>query len=227
MNDSHFTGESSGVNEHSVVNAVSLRGESGLESPDAGRAVGPFDEKRAQDAIRELLIAIGEDPERDGLRDTPKRVARAYREMFAGLWQAPQDVLTTTFDLGHDEMVLVKDIELYSCCEHHLVPFHGVAHVGYIPSVDGRITGLSKLARLVDVYAKRPQVQERLTTQVADALVRILQPRGVIVVVECEHLCMSMRGIRKPGAKTVTSAVRGMLRSSATRAEAMSLILGR
>jgi GTP cyclohydrolase IA len=190
------------------------------------QAVGPFDEKRAEAAIRELLIAVGEDPERDGLLDTPGRVARAYREMFAGLWQTPEDVLTTTFDLGHDELVLVKDIELYSCCEHHLVPFHGVAHVGYIPSVDGRITGLSKLARLVDVYARRPQVQERLTTQVADALVRILKPRGVIVVVECEHLCMSMRGIRKPGARTVTSAVRGMLRSPATRAEAMSLILG-
>jgi len=236
MSDSHETNTGAEASadtadteavERSVINAVSLPGGPWLESPDAGRAVGPFDEKRAQDAVRELLIAIGEDPQRDGLRDTPVRVARAYREMFAGLRQTPEDVLTTTFDLGHDEMVLVRDIELYSCCEHHLVPFHGVAHVGYIPSVDGRITGLSKLARLVDVYAKRPQVQERLTTQVADALVRILQPRGVIVVVECEHLCMSMRGIRKPGAKTVTSAVRGMLRSSATRAEAMSLILGR
>jgi GTP cyclohydrolase IA len=210
-----------------VTDPISLPGQPALASPDAGRAVGPFDEKRAEAAIRELLIAVGEDPGRDGLRDTPGRVARAYREMFAGLWQTPEEVLSTTFDLGHDEMVLVKDIELYSSCEHHLVPFHGVAHVGYIPSVDGRITGLSKLARLVDVYAKRPQVQERLTTQVADALVRILEPRGVIVVVECEHLCMSMRGIRKPGAKTVTSAVRGMLRSPATRAEAMSLILGR
>ena len=210
-----------------MTDPISLPGQPALASPDAGRAVGPFDEKRAEAAIRELLIAVGEDPGRDGLRDTPGRVARAYREMFAGLWQTPEEVLSTTFDLGHDEMVLVKDIELYSSCEHHLVPFHGVAHVGYIPSVDGRITGLSKLARLVDVYAKRPQVQERLTTQVADALVRILEPRGVIVVVECEHLCMSMRGIRKPGAKTVTSAVRGMLRSPATRAEAMSLILGR
>ena len=191
------------------------------------RAVRDFDQKRAENAVRELLLAVGEDPDREGLRETPGRVARAYQEIFAGLFQEPEDVLTTTFDLGHDEMVLVKDIELYSSCEHHLVPFHGVAHVGYIPSTDGRITGLSKLARLVDVYAKRPQVQERLTTQVADALVRILEPRGVIVVVECEHLCMSMRGIRKPGAKTVTSAVRGMLRSPATRAEAMSLILGR
>ena len=146
--------------------------------------------------------------------------------MFAGLRQTPEEVLSTTFDLGHDEMVLVKDIELYSTCEHHLVPFHGVAHVGYIPGEDGRITGLSKLARLVDVYAKRPQVQERLTTQVADALVRILEPRGVIVVIECEHLCMSMRGVRKPGARTITSAVRGQLRDPATRAEAMSLIVG-
>ncbi len=159
--------------------------------------------------------------------ETPGRVARAYAEMFSGLWQEPKDVLTTTFDLGHDEMVLVKDIEVFSCCEHHLVPFHGVAHVGYIPASDGRITGLSKLARLVDVYARRPQVQERLTTQIADALMDTLQPRGVIVVMECEHLCMSMRGVRKPGSRTVTSAVRGLLRKSATRAEAMSLILGR
>jgi GTP cyclohydrolase I len=215
------------VSAHPTVDPISAPGGAEVDAPDAGRAVAPFDEERVRAAVRELLVAIGEDPERDGLRDTPARVARAYREMFAGLEQSPEEVLTTTFDLGHDEMVLVRDIELYSCCEHHLVPFHGVAHVGYIPSVDGRITGLSKLARLVDVYAKRPQVQERLTTQVADALVRILEPRGVIVVVECEHLCMSMRGIRKPGAKTVTSAVRGVLRSPATRAEAMSLILGR
>ncbi|MFN8148750.1 MAG: GTP cyclohydrolase I FolE [Candidatus Nanopelagicales bacterium] len=186
----------------------------------------PFDHARAEAAVRELLIAVGEDPDRDGLRDTPARVARSYAELFAGLRQSPEEVLSTTFDLGHDEMVLVKDIELYSTCEHHLVPFHGVAHVGYIPSHDGRITGLSKLARLVDVYAKRPQVQERLTTQIADAIVRILEPRGVIVVIECEHLCMSMRGIRKPGAKTTTSAVRGQLRDPATRAEAMSLIVG-
>jgi GTP cyclohydrolase I len=186
----------------------------------------PFDHARAEAAVRELLIAVGEDPDRDGLRDTPARVARAYAEIFAGLRQAPEDVLTTSFDLGHDEMVLVKDIEVYSTCEHHLVPFHGVAHVGYIPGEDGRITGLSKLARLVDVYAKRPQVQERLTTQVADSLVELLQPRGAIVVIECEHMCMSMRGIRKPGAKTVTSAVRGQLRDVATRNEAMSLILG-
>ncbi|MCF2529312.1 GTP cyclohydrolase I FolE [Yinghuangia sp. KLBMP8922] len=194
---------------------------------DGGGAVGEFDQDRAERAIRELLIAVGENPDREGLKDTPARVARSYREIFAGLRQNPEDVLTTTFDLGHDEMVLVKDIEVYSSCEHHLVPFHGVAHVGYIPSEDGQITGLSKLARLVDVFAKRPQVQERLTTQVADALVRILRPRGVIVVFECEHMCMTMRGIRKPGAKTVTSAVRGQLLDAATRAEAMSLILQR
>ena len=186
----------------------------------------PFDHDRAEAAVRELLAAMGEDPTRDGLLDTPARVARAYAEMFAGLRQTPDEVLSTTFDLGHDEMVLVQDIEVYSTCEHHLVPFHGVAHVGYIPGLDGRITGLSKLARLVDVYAKRPQVQERLTTQVADALMRILEPRGVIVVIQCEHLCMSMRGIRKPGARTTTSAVRGQLRDPATRAEAMSLIVG-
>ena len=186
----------------------------------------PFDHARAEAAVRELLVAVGENPDREGLTDTPARVARAYAELFAGLRQAPEDVLTTTFDLGHDEMVLVKDIEVFSTCEHHLVPFHGVAHVGYIPSHDGRITGLSKLARLVDVYAKRPQVQERLTTQIADALVRILEPRGVIVVIQCEHLCMSMRGVRKPGARTITSAVRGQLRDPATRAEAMSLIVG-
>jgi GTP cyclohydrolase I len=187
--------------------------------------VGQFDHDRASAAVRELLIAVGENPDREGLRDTPNRVARMYAETFGGLRQAPEDVLTTTFDLGHDEMVLVKDIEVYSTCEHHLVPFHGVAHVGYIPSEEGRITGLSKLARLVDVFARRPQVQERLTTQVADSLMDLLEPRGVLVVIEAEHLCMSMRGVRKPGARTVTSAVRGQLRDPATRAEAMSLIL--
>jgi GTP cyclohydrolase IA len=185
-----------------------------------------FDHPRAEAAVRELLIAIGEDPDRDGLRDTPARVARAYAETFAGLRMHPEEVLTTTFDIGHDELILVKDIEVWSTCEHHLVPFNGVAHVGYIPSVDGRITGLSKLARLVDVFARRPQLQERLTTQVADSVMKILKPRGVITVFECEHLCMTMRGVRKPGSKTVTSAVRGQLRDPATRAEAMSLILG-
>ncbi|WAP56861.1 GTP cyclohydrolase I FolE [Streptomyces sp. S465] len=194
---------------------------------DGESSIGVFDEKRAENAIRELLIAVGEDPDREGLRETPGRVARAYKEIFAGLRQEPEDVLTTTFDLGHDEMVLVKDIEVMSSCEHHLVPFVGVAHVGYIPSNDGKITGLSKLARLVDVFARRPQVQERLTTQIADSLMRILEPRGVIVVVECEHMCMTMRGVRKPGAKTLTSAVRGQLRDPATRAEAMSLIMAR
>ncbi|MFF9843645.1 GTP cyclohydrolase I FolE [Streptomyces sp. NPDC013740] len=194
---------------------------------DGEGRIAEFDEKRAENAVRELLIAVGEDPDREGLTETPARVARAYKEIFAGLWQQPEDVLTTTFDLGHDEMVLVKDIEVYSTCEHHLVPFRGVAHVGYIPSTTGKITGLSKLARLVDVYARRPQVQERLTTQVADSLMEILEPRGVIVVFECEHMCMSMRGIRKPGAKTITSAVRGQLRDPATRAEAMSLIMAR
>ncbi|MFE9682611.1 GTP cyclohydrolase I FolE [Streptomyces sp. NPDC002701] len=194
---------------------------------DGEGEIGDFDEKRAENAVRELLIAVGEDPDREGLRETPGRVARAYQEIFAGLRQRAEDVLTTTFDLGHDEMVLVKDIEVFSTCEHHLVPFRGVAHVGYIPSTSGKITGLSKLARLVDVYARRPQVQERLTTQVADSLMEILEPRGVIVVVECEHMCMSMRGIRKPGAKTITSAVRGQLRDAVTRNEAMSLIMAR
>lgn len=189
--------------------------------------VGEYDQARVEAAIRELLLAVGEDPDREGLRETPARVARSYREIFAGLRQEPADVLTTTFDIGHEEMVLVKDIEVYSTCEHHLVPFHGVAHVGYIPGADGRITGLSKLARLVDVFARRPQVQERLTSQIADAMVEGLKPRGVIVVVECEHLCMSMRGVRKPGSRTVTSAVRGQMRDGATRAEAMSLVLGR
>ena len=186
-----------------------------------------FDQARAEAAVRELLLAVGEDPDRHGLIDTPARVARAYREMFAGLYTDPDDVLNTTFDEQHDELVLVKDIPMYSTCEHHLVSFHGVAHVGYIPGADGRITGLSKLARLVDVYARRPQVQERLTSQVADALVEFLKPRGVIVVIECEHLCMSMRGVHKPGSRTVTSAVRGQMRSPATRAEAMALVLAR
>ena len=186
-----------------------------------------YDAARVEAAVRELLIAVGEDPTRDGLRDTPARVARSYAEVFAGLYAEPRDVLSTTFDLGHEEMILVKDIEVYSTCEHHLVPFHGVAHVAYIPGPDGRITGLSKIARLVDLYARRPQVQERLTSQIADTLVEVLDPGGVLVVVDCEHLCMSMRGVRKPGSHTVTSAVRGQLRNPATRAEAISLILGR
>jgi GTP cyclohydrolase IA len=183
---------------------------------------------RAAAAVRELLIAVGEDPDREGLRDTPTRVAKAYAETFGGLHLDPAAVLETTFDEQHDELVLVKNIPLYSTCEHHLVPWHGTAAVGYIPGVDGRITGLSKLARLVDGYARRPQVQERLTAQVADAVADRLEPRGVIVVVDAEHLCMAMRGIRKPGSRTMTSAVRGILRSDPrSRAEAMSLILGR
>jgi GTP cyclohydrolase IA len=186
------------------------------------------DQVRIEGAVREILLAIGEDPDRDGLRDTPARVARAYAEQFAGLRGVPEDVLTTVFDADHDEMVLVRDIELYSTCEHHLTPFFGFAHVGYIPNEKGQITGLSKLARLVDLYARRPQVQERMTSQIADALMSVLEPSGVIVVIEAEHLCMSMRGVRKPGAKTVTSAVRGIIRESdRTRAEAMSLLLGR
>jgi GTP cyclohydrolase I len=185
-----------------------------------------FDQARAEAAIRELLYAIGEDPDRYGLRDTPARVARTYREMFAGLYTDPDSVLDTTFDEQHDELVLVKEIPLYSICEHHLVSFHGVAHVGYIPGGDGRVTGLSKIARLVDLYAKRPQVQERLTGQIADALMRKLNPRGAIVVIEAEHLCIAMRGVRKPGAVTTTSAVRGQFKSdSASRAEALELIL--
>jgi GTP cyclohydrolase I len=185
------------------------------------------DQQRIERAVREILLALGEDPERDGLLDTPARVARMYAEQFAGLRQRPEDVLTTVFDSEHDEIVLVRDIEIYSMCEHHLVPFFGKAHIGYIPNEKGEITGLSKLARLADVYARRPQVQERMTCQIADALMRILEPRGVIVVLECEHLCMSMRGVRKPGATTVTSAVRGIFRKDArTRAEAMSLLFG-
>jgi GTP cyclohydrolase I len=198
-----------------VVEPIQLHGE--------WRA-GQFDAGRAEAAVRELLAAVGEDPDREGLRDTPARVARAYTEILAGIRQRPEDVLSTTFDLGHAELVLVKDIELWSMCEHHLLPFTGVVHVGYIPGASGRITGLSKLARLVDVYARRLQVQERLTSQVADSLVTLLEPRGVIVVAAAEHLCMTMRGVHKPGSRTVTSAVRGQLRDAATRAEAMSLI---
>jgi GTP cyclohydrolase I len=191
------------------------------------RAEG-VDLARTEAAVRELLIAVGEDPDRDGLLRTPARVARAYAEMFAGMFADPDSVLETQFDENHDELVLVKDIPLYSICEHHLVPWHGHAAVGYIPGDDGRITGLSKLARVVDLYAKRPQVQERLTSQVADAVMRRLEPQGVIVVVEAEHLCMAMRGVRKPGSRTMTSAVRGIFKSDPrTRAEALSLILGR
>ena len=188
---------------------------------------GVFDRERAEAAVRELLIAVGEDPDREGLLETPARVARAYAEMFAGLHTEPTDVLNKTFSEDHQELVLVRDIPIYSTCEHHLVPFFGVAHIGYIPGESGQVTGLSKLARLVDLFAKRPQVQERLTSQVADALVDKLGAQAVIVVIECEHLCMAMRGIRKPGAMTTTSAVRrGFKRNASSRAEALALIRG-
>jgi GTP cyclohydrolase I len=184
-----------------------------------------MDLDRIELAVREILAAIGEDPERDGLVYTPRRVAEMYAEIVSGLHEDPARHLTVMFEAGHDEMVMVKDIPLYSICEHHLVPFHGRAHVAYIPGEDGRITGLSKLARMVEGYARRPQVQERLTTQIADALVHALQPRGAFVVIEAEHLCMSMRGVRKPGSLTVTSAVRGLFKDNpATRAEAMSVL---
>ena len=188
---------------------------------------GVFDRERAEAAVRELLIAVGEDPDREGLLETPARVARAYAEMFAGLHTEPTDVLNKTFSEDHQELVLVRDIPIYSTCEHHLVPFFGVAHIGYIPGESGQVTGLSKLARLVDLFAKRPQVQERLTSQVADALVDKLGAQAVIVVIECEHLCMAMRGIRKPGAMTTTSAVRGgFKRNASSRAEALALSRG-
>ncbi len=184
-----------------------------------------IDQPRIEAAVREILAAVGEDPERDGLLDTPARVARMYAEIFAGLHDTPDRHLKTTFEADHDEMVMVRDIPIYSACEHHLIPFIGNAHIAYIPNDNGRITGLSKLARLADVYAKRPQVQERLTVQIADALDRVLEPKGVLVVVEAEHLCMSMRGVRKPGSTTITSAVRGLFRSNtATRYEAMRFI---
>ena len=184
-----------------------------------------IDRDRIARAVREILEAIGEDAGREGLRDTPARVARMFAETCAGLHEDPARHLKVTFDAGHDEMIMVRDIPLYSMCEHHLVPFYGQAHVAYIPNVDGRVTGLSKVARLVEGFARRPQVQERLTTQVADEIESTLQPRGVLVVVEAEHLCMSMRGIRKPGASTVTSAVRGIFRDDVSaRMEAMQFI---
>jgi GTP cyclohydrolase I len=191
--------------------------------PESGRS--PIDRARIERAIREVLLAIGEDPDRDGLVRTPARVADMFAEIFAGVHEDPAEHLTVRFDADHDEMVMVRDIPLYSSCEHHLVPFVGKAHVAYIPGDDGRITGLSKLARLVDGFARRPQVQERLTTQIADSLDEVLSPKGVLVVIEAEHLCMSMRGVRKPGSLTVTSAVRGLFKTNAaTRAEAMGFI---
>ena len=207
-----------------VVESLGLPESAGL--PESEGPPG-FDHERVSAAVRELLLAIGEDPDRDGLRETPDRVARAFAEMTAGLRMEPDDLLSTTFDIGHDEMILVKDIEVWSMCEHHLVPFTGVAHVGYIPSPDGRITGLSKLARLVDLYARRPQVQERLTTQVADWLHMRLRPRGVGVVVEAEHMCMTLRGVRASGTTTITSSVRGALRDDPrSRAEFLALTTG-
>lgn len=191
---------------------------------DAFAAHGEYDAEGVKEAVRLFLKSIGEDPTRQGLLDTPDRIARACKELFAGLSEDPKDVLAKQFDVDTEEMVLVRDIELYSVCEHHLLPFHGVAHIGYIPR-RGKVVGLSKLARLVEVYARRPQVQERLTQQIADALINDVDARGVIVVTECEHLCMSMRGIKKSEARTVTSAVRGVMRNPATRAEAMSLII--
>jgi GTP cyclohydrolase I len=186
---------------------------------------GRFDSERVAAAVRTILEAIGEDPERDGLKRTPERVGEMYAEIFSGLHSDPGDVLDVVFDAGHDEMIMVRDIPLASVCEHHLIPFFGKAHVAYIPNVQGHITGLSKIARLVDALSRRPQVQERLTTQIADVIEAKLDPRGVLVVIEAEHLCMSMRGVRKPGAQTVTSAVRGMFRANEkTRAEAMNLI---
>jgi len=185
----------------------------------------PFDSEIIQAAVRDILKAIGEDPDREGLQRTPERVANLFSEIFSGLGQDPQDEVDVIFEQGHDEMVMVRDIPLYSLCEHHLLPFVGKAHVAYIPNKRGQITGLSKLARVVDVAARKPQIQERLTTEVADAIEKALDPRGVLVVIEAEHLCMSMRGVRKPGATTVTSAVRGQFRNSeATRAEAMGFL---
>lgn len=195
------------------------------EPEPGGPLLGRVDHGRIEAAVREILLAVGEDPGRDGLASTPARVARMYAEIFAGVVEHPGDHLEVTFAADHDEMVMVRDIACYSSCEHHLLPFHGSAHVAYIPGEDGRITGISKLARLVDGFAKRPQVQERLTTEIADELEKALQPRGVLVVIEAEHLCMSMRGVRKPGSTTVTSAVRGLFRSNpSTRAEAMAFI---
>ena len=185
------------------------------------------DKPRIERAVREILEAVGEDPDREGLLRTPERVADMYAEIFAGLADDPAEHLAVTFAADHDEMIMVKDIPLYSMCEHHLIPFLGRAHVAYIPNANGRITGLSKLARLVDSYARRPQVQERLTSQIADTIDSRLEPRGVLVVLEAEHLCMSMRGVQKPGTTTVTSAVRGLFRDkAATRAEAMAFIHG-
>ena len=192
---------------------------------DPGSARSPFDQARAEAAVRELLLAVGEDPDRDGLLQTPARVARAYAEQFAGLFTDPSEVLQTSFDENHNEMILMRDIDLYSTCEHHLVPFFGQAHVGYIPGPDGRVTGLSKLARLVDGYAKRPQVQERLTTQIADALMDELSPIGAACVIEATHTCMTIRGAKKHGSTMVTSALRGIFKENpSSRNEILTLM---
>lgn len=220
-------GEETTVVQPEVDPMDSLKDRRSLMSDLPKLHIGHYDEEAVVDAIKRLLIAVGEDPNRDGLLDTPDRMGRAYKEMFAGLGEDPADVLNTTFDIRHEELVLVRDISMYSMCEHHLLPFHGVAHIGYIPGPDGLVTGLSKLARLVEGFARRPQVQERLTSQIVDAIMERLNAQGAIVVVEAEHLCMSMRGVKKPGSHTVTSAVRGKLRETATRAEAMSLIMSK
>ena len=195
---------------------------------DVGRSLeGEVDTARIEKAVREILEAIGEDPDREGLERTPERVADMYAEVFSGMWATPADHLSVTFAADHDEMVMVRDIPMYSICEHHLAPFIGTAHIAYIPNESGRITGLSKLARLVEVYSRRPQVQERLTTQIANEIDSVLEPRGVLVVIQAEHLCMSMRGVQKPGTTTVTSAVRGVFRDNpATRAEALQFVHG-
>ena len=218
------------VSDTSTDSALDIAGETtsvaGTSIAETNGAVTDqqVDTGRIERAVREILLAIGEDPDRDGLQKTPKRVARMYAEVFAGLQEDPEHHLKVQFETGHDEMVMVRDIPFYSMCEHHLMPFVGRAHVAYIPGERGMITGLSKLARLVEAYARRPQVQERLTTQVADKLMEVLEPRGTLVVVEAEHQCMSMRGVQKPGSLTITSAVRGQFRNTATRAEAMHLI---
>jgi GTP cyclohydrolase I len=207
------------MNDHDEVSAARVEHVTGISPAEV------FDHAKIERAVRMLLEAIGEDPDRPGIADTPARVARAYDEIFAGMLVDPAEVLSVSFDESYDEIVMMRDIPFHSMCEHHLVPFMGDAHVAYLPGKDGRITGLSKLARLVDVCAKRPGLQERMTTMIADAMERALEPRGVLVVIEARHLCMEMRGIRKPGAATVTSTVRGIFRSDEkTRAEAMALL---
>jgi len=194
--------------------------------PPSVAQLGQVDQNQIKAAVGALIEAVGEDPNREGLRETPRRIAEMYAEIFAGLYVDPKQVLTVNFEEGHDEMVILKEIPFYSLCEHHFLPFHGVAHVGYIP--EGRVVGISKLARVVELYAKRPQLQERLTSQIADCIMEALQPDGVAVVVEAEHLCMTMRGVKKPGSRMVTSAMRGHFKArSVTRSEFLSLVQGR